>query len=147
MLLSICLCLSVCICLPVCLPDYMSMSAMLTSCCERWLKCSEDIKNQSNQKELNVRFLVERQCRGRPPNHPQPQSKESMWLKVVKREGSIPGKIQKIQLYPREIEDNYGGNRCVLRLGQKDDRVVQERRDDGSEFHTVGAAKEKDRRP
>ena len=40
-----------------------------------------------------------------------------------------------------------GGNKCVLRPERNKGRVGQVRKDKGREFQTVGAAKEKERRP
>ena len=41
----------------------------------------------------------------------------------------------------------YGGKRCVFSLLQKVETEEQDRRSGGSLFHTVGAAKEKERLP
>ena len=41
----------------------------------------------------------------------------------------------------------YGGKRCVLSLLQKVETVEQERRSGGNLFHSMGAAKEKERLP
>ena len=41
----------------------------------------------------------------------------------------------------------YGGNKCVLRAERNRGKEGHERKDRGSEFQTVGAAKEKERRP
>ena len=44
-------------------------------------------------------------------------------------------------------ERNYCGNRYVLSMAQKVERVIQERREKGREFHSFGAAKAKARLP
>ena len=41
----------------------------------------------------------------------------------------------------------YGGKRWVLRRERKRSRLGEEQSDSGKEFQTVGAEKEKDRRP